>query len=168
MHLGPRKKSSCPERPASDRTLTAPRNRHVTLPSQLREVSPPSSRRVPIIPAFRANEIKRAVFESNRERAGFLRGTDRASPALYLTCTGPRRGRAPPVRLLGPFPIALRRVRDDRTRFAPKYRYQGSPVGCILASAMDEIKLTEEISASQVQSGMRENPVRTRWRRGRD
>jgi CheY-like chemotaxis protein len=36
-------------------------------------------------------------------------------------------------------------------RFAPKYRYQGIPRGCILASAMDEIKRTEKLAASQVQ-----------------
>jgi hypothetical protein len=46
-HLGPRKKSSCPERPAPERTLTAPRNRQMTLSSQLRQIChipPPAER----------------------------------------------------------------------------------------------------------------------------
>jgi hypothetical protein len=46
--------------------------------------------------------------------------------------------------------IAPRSGRHQK-RFAPKYRYQGSPVGCILASAMDGIEQAVEMAASQVQ-----------------
>jgi hypothetical protein len=36
-------------------------------------------------------------------------------------------------------------------RIAPKYRYPGTPSGCILTSSMDETRQIEEIAASQVQ-----------------
>src|ERR1700733_12912026 len=47
--------------------------------------------------------------------------------------------------------VELWEAREKQKHFAPKYRYQGTPAGCILTSAMDEIEQTGETAPSQVQ-----------------